>query len=432
MINYLEFKKYLNIILNQTQKNFFLSSNTIDIYSLDDEVISDYDAIYLIDFIDRKNQSSLRNPLLPFYHLKKINDFNKRKVFIQNQLNKLSEKGNLSISYSLLTDNIENTIASSVSFKEVVKKKYSKDYDFLHENKTLSLDNDHTGKTLPKEIKNIRGLLERLQICPRWAFYEDVLQCKDESNHLTEEYSPRLRGILIHEVLHTIWKKLKNFKNLNKIDNLGEFIRPILEMCLEAKYEFSIMGDSVKKFEIEKCTALIQELLKIEKKRFSFSIQSLELKQQFIHGEYVFDLIKDRVDKDDKGIHIIDYKTGKLPTAKSWTDVPIKNFQIPLYFLFSDSDISSLLLYEINQKRIAIKRFTFKEKEQQMADDIPQQFINKSYMDLKKIWLDEINSLMQLYKQGYFPNSFDKEEDLTYCGNKILLRLPEKKYQYEL
>lgn len=432
IINYLEFKKYLNIILNQTQKNFFLSSNTIDIYSLDDEVISHYDTIYLIDFIDRKNQSSLRNPLLPFYHLKKINDFNKRKVFIQNQLNKLSEKGNLSISYSLLTDNIENTIASSVSFKEVVKKKYSKDYDFLHENKTLSLDNDHTGKTLPKEIKNIRGLLERLQICPRWAFYEDVLQCKDESNHLTEEYSPRLRGILIHEALHTIWKKLKNFKNLNKIDNLGEFIRPILEMCLEAKYEFSIMGDSVKKFEIEKCTALIQELLKIEKKRFSFSIQSLELKQQFIHGEYVFDLIKDRVDKDDKGIHIIDYKTGKLPTAKSWTDVPIKNFQIPLYFLFSDSDVSSLLLYEINQKKIAIKRFTFKEKEQQMADDIPQQFINKSYMDLKKIWLDEINSLMQLYKQGYFPNSFDKEEDLTYCGNKILLRLPEKKYQYEL
>ena len=432
IINYLQFKKYLNIILNQTQKNFFLSSNTIDIYSLDDEVISHYDTIYLVDFIDRKNQSSLRNPLLPFYHLKKINDFNKRKVFIQNQLNKLSEKGNLSISYSLLTDNIENTIASSVSFKEVVKKKYSKDYDFLHENKTLSLDNDHTGKTLPKEIKNIRGLLERLQICPRWAFYEDVLQCKDESNHLTEEYSPRLRGILIHEALHTIWKKLKNFRNLNKIDNLDEFIRPILEMCLEAKYEFSIMGDSVKKFEIEKCTALIQELLKIEKKRFSFSIQSLELKQQFIHGEYVFDLIKDRVDKDDKGIHIIDYKTGKLPTAKSWTDVPIKNFQIPLYFLFSDSDVSSLLLYEINQKKIAIKRFTFKEKEQQMADDIPQQFINKSYMDLKKIWLDEINSLMQLYKQGYFPNSFDKEEDLTYCGNKILLRLPEKKYQYEL
>ncbi len=432
IINYLEFKKYLNIILSQTQKNFFLSSNTIDIYSLDDEVISDYDAIYLIDFIDRKNQNSLRNPLLPFYHLKKINDFNKRKVFIQNQLNKLSENGNLSISYSLLTDNIENTIASSVSFKEVVKKKYSKDYDFLHENKTISLDNDHTGKTLPKEIKNIRGLLERLQICPRWAFYEDVLQCKDESNHLTEEYSPRLRGILIHEVLHTIWKKLKNFKNLNKIDNLGEFIRPILEMCLVAKYEFSIMGDSVKKFEIEKCTALIQELLKIEKKRFSFTIQSLELKQQFIHEEYVFDLIKDRVDKDDNGIHIIDYKTGKLPTVKSWTDVPIKNFQIPLYFLFSDCDVSSLLLYEINQKRIAIKRFTFKEKEQQMPDDIPQQFINKSYMDIKKIWLDEINSLMQLYKQGYFPNSFDKEEDLTYCGNKILLRLPEKKYQYEL
>jgi len=157
-----------------------------------------------------------------------------------------------------------------------------------------------------------------------------------------------------------------------------------------------------------------------------------EEKQQYVHREYSFDLIKDRVDKDDKGIHIIDYKTGKLPTAKSWTDVPIKNFQIPLYFLFSDSDVSSLLLYEINQKKIAIKRFTFKEKEQQMADDIPQQFINKSYMDLKKIWLDEINSLMQLYKQGYFPNSFDKEEDLTYCGNKILLRLPEKKYQYEL
>ena len=192
------------------------------------------------------------------------------------------------------------------------------------------------------------------------------------------------------------------------------------------------MSNSVKKFEIEKCTALIQNLLEIEKKRLSFTIHSLELKQKFIHGEYSFDLIKDRVDKDENGIHIIDYKTGKLPSARSWTEAPIRNFQIPLYFLFSDYDVSSLLLYEINQKRTAIKRFTFKEKDKQAFDDVSQQQINKSFKDLEKIWLGEINSLMQLYEQGCFPNTFDKEEDLAYCDSKILLRLPEKKYQYEL
>jgi len=90
------------------------------------------------------------------------------------------------------------------------------------------------------------------------------------------------------------------------------------------------------------------------------------------------------------------------------------------------------LLYEINQKNITIKRYTFKENDHQIPDSIPQQMINKSYEDLKKIWLDEINSLMHLYEQGHFPNIFEKEDDLTYCGNKILLRLPEKKYQYEL
>ena len=355
-----------------------------------------------------------------------------RKTFAVNQLNKLSEKGSLSISYSLLTDNVENSISSSVTFSVIVEKKYEKKYDFLHENKTLAIDNDHTDKALPKGIKNIRGFLERLQTCPRWAFYEDVLHCKDESDHLTAEYSPRLRGILIHEVLHNIWVKLKNYQSLSEINNLMEFIKPIVEESLDSKYEFSIMGDSVKKFEITRCAALIQELLEIEKKRLPFTIQSLEVKQQFIHGEYSFDLIKDRIDKDDNGIHVIDYKTGKLPTAKSWTESPIKNFQIPLYFLFTESKVSTLLLYEINQKNITIKRYTFKENDCQISDSIPQQMINKSYEDLKKIWLDEINSLMHLYEQGHFPNTFEKEDDLTYCGNKILLRLPEKKYQYEL
>jgi hypothetical protein len=192
------------------------------------------------------------------------------------------------------------------------------------------------------------------------------------------------------------------------------------------------MGDSVKKFEITRCTELIQGLLETEKKRLPFSIQSLEEKQQYVHGEYSFDLIKDRIDKDDNGIHVIDYKTGKLPTTKSWTELPIKNFQIPLYFLFTDCKVSTLLLYEINQKNIAIKRYTFKENDHQIPDNISQQVTSKSFEDLKKIWLDEINSLMHLYEQGYFPNTFEKEDDLTYCGSKILLRLPEKKFQYEL
>jgi len=432
IINYLEFKKYLNIILSQTQKNFFVSSNAVDIYSFKDEVVSQYDDIYLIDFIDRKNQTSLRNPLLPLCHLNKINDFNKRKTFTGNQLNNLSEKGNLLISYSLLTDNVENTISSSVTFSEIVEKKYEKKYDFLHENKTLMLDNDHTDKALPKGIKNIRGLLERLQTCPRWAFYEDVLHCKDDSDHLTAEYSPRLRGILIHEALHNIWIKLKNYQNLAEINNLMEFIKPIVEMSIETKNEFSIMSDSVKEFEIERCASLIQEVLEMEKKKIPFAIKSLEVKQQFVHGDYSFDLIKDRVDSDDNGIHVIDYKTGKLPTARSWTQLPIKNFQIPLYFLFTDCKVSTLLLYEINQKNIMIKRFTFKDNDYQISDNISQQIISKSYEDLKNIWLDEINNLMHLYSEGYFPNIFEKEEDLTYCGSKILLRLPEKKYQYEL
>ena len=90
------------------------------------------------------------------------------------------------------------------------------------------------------------------------------------------------------------------------------------------------------------------------------------------------------------------------------------------------------MLYEINQKNILIKRFNFKENDNQITDNIPQQIIGKSYVDLKKIWFDEINNLMQLYEEGYFPNTFEKEEDLTYCGSKILLRLPEKMYQYEL
>jgi hypothetical protein len=211
-----------------------------------------------------------------------------------------------------------------------------------------------------------------------------------------------------------------------------EFIKPIVETVIDTKYEFSIMGDSVKKFEITRCTALIQELLEIEKKRLPFSIQSLEVKQQFVHGEYSFELIKDRVDKDDNGIHVIDYKTGKLPTTKSWVELPIKNFQIPLYFLFTDFNVSTLLVYEINQRNIAIKRFSFKENDHQISDNIPEQIINKSYEDLKKIWLDEINRLMRLHEQGYFPNTFEKEDDLTYCSSKILLRLPEKKFQYEL
>ena len=174
--------------------------------------------------------------------------------------------------------------------------------------------------------------------------------------------------------------------------------------------------------------------MEIEKSRKSFKIKSSESKQTYNLQSFSFDLIRDREDLEGEILHIVDYKTGKQNSHNSWLKSPFENFQFPLYLLFSESDRITLMIYEINIKEAKIRQFVFTESniaKISSTDFIQITDTKMQLKELKKSWLSEISHHLNQYQQGYFPNLFNDESDLLFCDCKVLLRIPEKNFQFE-
>jgi exodeoxyribonuclease-5 len=273
-----------------------------------------------------------------------------------------------------------------------------------------------------------------MQKSPRWSFFYDVIHCSKELNNSPEEQNTINRGILIHLILNKFWSEIKSQDELCAINMLDQYVENLVLDCINNDVKFSRLKESIKQFEIKRCTSLILQILEIEKSRKSFKIKSSETKQTYNLQSFSFDLIRDREDLEGEIHHIIDYKTGKQNSHNSWLKSPFENFQFPLYLLFSESDRMTLMIYEINIKETQIRQFVFTESNIAKISSTDFYQITDTKMQLKELkrsWLSEISHHLNQYQQGYFPNLFNNESDLLFCDCKVLLRIPEKNFQFE-
>jgi ATP-dependent helicase/nuclease subunit B len=309
-----------------------------------------FDKIWMLE-LDNKNfpQMPSINPLLPVSFQKKHalpRSDGARELFIAR---------NLLQSFHANTDSLICSYPSQRDDEISIESPFLRDIDTSEDLESLKLAGNqmphkdyHQCATIefyeqprvPLEIRkeHIKGgaaILRNQFICPFNSFAIHRLRAKPlEPPH--QGINKRQRGILIHEILFTLWSKWKNSESLARLSDteITSQINESIDLTFSRYDRFidslnGIRYRSLAKFQI---CRLIEEWLAKEKLREPFEVMALEQMFTIEFGELSLQLFVDRVDLVGDKILIIDYKTGGIK-PRGWDPEHLKEPQLPLYVL---------------------------------------------------------------------------------------------------
>ena len=132
---------------------------------------------------------------------------------------------------------------------------------------------------------------------------------------------------------------------------------------------------------------------------------------------------------------MIDYKTGKQPTTrKALFSDDLTDLQIPIYACFVPIDnLNAVAIGHISRNKINLYGITSPNLEKitkQLCSKIDHPNIN-NWESLLSLWKKRLEKLAEQYLSGDVSVTFNEKIDFTYCDILPLLRLAEKKYQFE-
>ncbi|HNV89159.1 MAG TPA: PD-(D/E)XK nuclease family protein [Methylotenera sp.] len=282
------------------------------------------------------------------------------------------------------------------------------------------------------------GLFRAQAICPAWAFYQYRLGAKalkTPSNGL----DAMARGILVHAVLAAFWQK-RHFADLRdmRADDLSQaLIQAIQQALQDFSAEQNIVSSGLLELEQERLYKLIDAWLLFEKERgTAFNIVACEAEKKVMICGIEVTLKIDRIHQlEHGGIEFIDYKTGQKPDINSWGEARIIEPQLPIYAAFYSEDASHVIGVQFGMVKIAEHAFSgvsetdFEAEIEKRRPKFIQNFTH--WQELLTHWKVSIEAMAQEIKSGEASIKFKDEKDLMYCEVVPLLRLPERKLQFE-
>ena len=458
VINHINLSKIItqNLTLNEyyTHLEYYLENfipgqqnedTFIDIYGFYENPTNEYDAVWLMNMNDNfwPNKEGF-NPFLSKKLQDKYNLFNDNynNGIYSHKIERLSKlTPQLTISFAL-KDN--DTLLSASLFKPDVVQIFA-----LKEKKSSSLINnqhfiDDYQATPIKVIDEImirsgRMCLENQKKCPAWAFYANRLGCSIYQVDDQDEVSRTAEGVLTHRALELFWQKFKSLDSLLSINELT--LEAEINICISvALKEFASDHNEIDSRLLEMQRKHLQNLLlrwlSEEKKRPKFSINNLEMWAEVKINRLKFKVRIDRVDNIYENYHLlIDYKTGKQPTTrKALFSSDLKDLQIPIYACFVPlNNLVGVAIGHMNRDKVNLYGITSPNVEiitKQLSSKIDHPYIN-DWESLLSLWQNHLEKLAEQYLSGDVSVTFDEKIDFTYCDILPLLRLAEKKYQFE-
>jgi len=176
---------------------------------------------------------------------------------------------------------------------------------------------------------------------------------------------------------------------------------------------------------------------KLERPRFS--VVDSEKKYPVKIDRISFNVTIDRIDQYEDGSRlIIDYKTGgQAPPVSQWKKSPITSLQMPIYIVCTGvQNISAAGIGFIHNKDVQLVGLSSYAQEPidgmltVLSKDklkIPEDQWSK----LITSWGVDIHKLASGYLSGDARVIYNKEDELKYCSVKPLLRIAERKWQFE-
>jgi len=283
----------------------------------------------------------------------------------------------------------------------------------------------------PEEKETIRGgssILKNQAECPFRAFAVHRLNAR---NFNTPEVgmTDATRGILVHNILESFWRKVQSSQTLRELESNNElknFIRKCVEKELAGQPDNIPKSSYFYRMETERLTELLQEWMEKDLARPDFKVLWMENQVELELAGLKLRLRVDRMDQSlDGQTFLIDYKTGKTST-EGWFHERIQEPQLPLYHLQSSAD--TVLFAEVRKGNCSYKGVA------QSARGIPGITIigenNKSgfssWSELTDAWEARLQALAKEFLKGFTAvDPFHKTQTCRNCHLATLCRKDE-------
>jgi len=299
---------------------------------------------------------------------------------------------------------------------------------------------DHLAPALKpgEHVSGGTGLLKAQAVCPAWAFYQYRLGAKALKTPVAG-LDNMDRGSLVHGVLEEFWRK-RHFADLRDmcadafVDALNEAVRNTIQAFAA---ETSIASPALLELESERLLRLVGDWLMYEKARgVSFRIVDCEVGKKVLISGIEVTLKIDRVQQlESGGLEFIDYKTGQMPKIKSWGEDRITEPQLPIYATFYADPAEPVAGIYFGMVKTAEHAFAgvsadnFEAEPNKRKPTFIQDFTG--WQQLLDHWKNAIEAIAAELREGEAAVRFSDENELMYCEVKPLLRLPERKLQFE-
>ncbi len=287
---------------------------------------------------------------------------------------------------------------------------------------------DNQARSLPKNKvwQGGTGIFKDQAACQFRAFVRHRL--KAQPLGVAEPgLSPAERGSLVHDALEILWGNLQTQEKLKRLstDQINKEIHDAVELALKdfRTGKSVIREEQFQMLEIDRLEKLLNEWLKVEQARDSFTVVAREHEMKLTLGGISVLARVDRIDKLEGGeLALIDYKTGDI-SVKSWEGDRPDEPQLPLYAVSMDETPEAVLFAKV------------KKGDQNFTGFSADLGIGKVYEDWDQLIVDWRATLENLAGQFIRGEALVNPKDSStcqYCSYQSLCRIDEIASQFEM
>ena len=291
------------------------------------------------------------------------------------------------------------------------------------------------------------GLLQAQAVCPAWACFRYRLGAKELRTPM-EGLDAAARGNIVHEALRSFWVATASSVVLRTMSDAER--RAAIDIAIDAALDEYDAGHReaplpsiFRALESERLQHLLGNWLTIELQReLPFSVVSTEEKIAVNIEGIKCNLRIDRIDELSDGHRIIiDYKTGNAPSLKTLAESRLIAPQLPIYATVSLADQPPAAV-AFGRVRIEDARFEGIAANDGLlpgvagvgSDKGRRVFSTQQFADWQAVithWRTCLADIAREVKTGEASMRVADEADLEYCDVRPLLRLAERRSQWE-
>ena len=263
------------------------------------------------------------------------------------------------------------------------------------------VDDSMAARAHVKRLSGGASLLNLQASCPLRAFIDYRLHA-GEVQRRTRGISRALRGQILHRAAAELMKPGTRSEELpeHASGNWATDITAAAQRALRREFggAFEWFSELIR-FEQQRLELTLNQLLATEARRTSFVVRAVEDDVRLIAHDVELRARVDRIDElASGGYAIIDYKTGTTGTIPYWFDSEHADYQLPLYAVAAQQDVSALVLCSLNPERVGYRGFWLD------SEAFPQRSIKRltenEWRDQVTGWRHEIDALISGFIAG--------------------------------